>query len=243
MLAVLGVLILLTMSWAACLEEGDDNDVNGDDKITITINGLNVTIEGLFSNQTMVTITGSDGSNYTGITLSDLINLSGMANKEASQYRITATDGYAKNVTWEDMKMGVLTEHAADNTMTAFPHLPGKYRIRDVASIEPVNTSTLTVNGWLYTWDQPFDKLDEITVQDNESNSYEGVPLSDLINDTGLVDQHNHNYTIAANDGYSKNFTWDDMMNGILEKEEHRSVFPEKEKKYWVSDIVKIEVV
>ena len=250
MFATMGILILLTMSWAACIgddgDSDDNDDTNGNDAITITINGIDLTIQGLFSNQTTVTITGSDGTNYTGIPLKDLIDLvypTASADKEASQYAITAADGYTKNVTWTDITMGVLIEHDEDNTMTAFPHLPGKYRIRDVASIEPIATPTLEVNGWLYTWDQPFDKLDEITVQDNESNTYEGVPLSDLLNDTGLEDQATHNFTITASDDYSKNFTWDDMMNGILVKDGRKSVFPEKEKQFWVGNIVRIEVV
>lgn len=240
----LGVIILLAVSGAACLDDDDDveEEDTGDD-LTIIINEMNLTISGLFSNQTLVTITDMDGNNFTGISLSDLITLSDVADPATWQYNIAAGDGYNKNVTWEDMKMGVLTEHAEDNTMTAFPHYTGKYRVRNVLTIEPVNTSTLTVNGWLYTWDQPFDKLDEIEVTDNESVSYEGVPLSDLINDTGLVDQHTHNYTITAFDNYSKEFTWDDMMNGVLMMDEHRSVFPDKEKKFWVANIVMIEVV
>lgn len=232
----LALLVMFSVSGAACIDSNDDDQ----DDLKITINGQEFTINELFLSNTQITVTGSDGKNYTGISLSNLMNTTGLNDAETKQYNIAASDGYNKNVTWADLQLGVLVK---EDTMTAFPHLPGKYRITDVIRIEPVNISTFMVNGWLYTWDQPFDKLDEKIVEDNESNSYEGVPLSDLLNDTGIENPDTHNFTITASDDYSKEFTWDDMMNGILVKDEHKSVFPEKDKKFWIKDIARIEVV
>ena len=233
----LAIIVLLTLSSAACLDSDDDN---GDEKEKITVNGLEFTVEELFGTLAAVNITGSDGKQYEGITLSDLINHTLLLDSQDLQYSIEASDGYKKNVTWADMQLGVLVR---PDLMTAFPHLPGKYRVRDVVRIGPTTTATLLVNGWLYTWDQPFDKFDEVTIEDNESKSHTGVPLDVLLNDTGLVDPETHNFTIIASDEYSKNFTWEDITEGILVKEERKSVFPEKDKKYWVKDIAKIEVV
>ena len=243
MIAVMGMAILLTMSFAACMDNDDDDDDTAQNVVTVTINGKDFNFLGLLKNQTSKTIEGSDGKNYTGIPLLDIVNLEPPADKESKQYQIEAEDGYTKNVTWEDIKKGIITSHDEDHTMTVFPHLPGKYRIRNVKSITPVTTPTISVVGTLFTWDQPFDMFDERTVQDNESNIYEGVSPSDLVNTSGLNDPGTHNFTIIASDNYSKEVTWDDMMNGILVKDERKSVFPEKEQKYWIKDIVRIEVV
>ena len=244
-LTILLAIVLLSVTLAGCTDNDgdDDGDDGGQFEITITINGQEFNFLKLLVNQTSVEIKASDGKNYTGIPLLDIIDLAPPTDKENQQYQIEAEDGYTKNVTWEDIKKGIITSHTEDHTMTVFPHLPGKYRIRNVKSIKPVTTPTLSVVGALFTWDQPFDMFDERIVEDNESNTYEGVSLSDLVNTSGISEPETHNFTIVASDNYSKEVTWDDMMNGILVKDERKSVFPEKEKKYWIKDIVRIEVV
>jgi len=99
------------------------------------------------------------------------------------------------------------------------------------------------VNGKEYTTDELNVTFTEVNITGSDGNNYTGISLSDLVNDTGLSDQESHNYTIIAADDNSKEFTWDDMQNGILEKFEQKSVFPEKETDYWIKDIVRIEVV
>lgn len=230
---MLTMVLIVTATSMACFGSDDD------DGPTIMINGKEYTIDEIFTKFKDVTITSGD-QQYTGISLGDLLNDTGLSSPGNDQYAIIAADGWTKNVTWTDVRMGILVK---DQTMTAFPHLPGKYRVKDVIEIKKITTPTINVNGWVYTWDQPFDKFDEVIVEDNESNTYEGVMLSDLVNDTGLENPGDHNYTIIAGDEYSKEVTWDDMMNGILVFEDRKSVFPEKESKYRIKNIVEIEVV
>lgn len=101
----------------------------------------------------------------------------------------------------------------------------------------------IIVNGKEYTTDELIVTFTEVNITGSDGNNYTGISLSDLVNDTGLSDQESHNYTIIAADDSSKEFTWDDMQNGILVLDERKSVFTEKEIENWVKDIVKIEVV
>jgi len=231
------VLLAGTLAVMGCL---DDDDDDGDEDQKIMIAGKSYTIHSLFEKMSTVTITGSDDKEYTGIPLSDLVNDTELADPDTREYEILASDGYKKNLTWEDLYRGVLVK---EDTMSAFTHLPGKYRIRDITEIKAIDSKIIEVNGWLYCWDQPFDKLEETSMFDDEDTNHTGVLLSDLVNDTGLKDQGNHNYTITAADGYAKTVSWENMTEGLLVKEQRKSVFPDMEKKYWIKDIVKIEVV
>lgn len=243
MIAVLGIFVLLTMSWAGCNEPDDDDDEEFIFNYDIIINGKEFSVEKLFANQTSVTIKGSDGHNHTGISLRALVDLVPPTDKENKQYQIVDEDGAVMNVTWEDIKKGILTTDSKEAPMTVFPHLPGKYMIRNVTTIKPVVTPTISVVGRLFTWDQPFDLFESKTVEDNESNTYEGVSPSDLVNTSGLQDPGGHNFSLMASDNHSKEVTWDDMMNGVLVKDGRKSVFPELEKEYWITDIVRIDVI
>ncbi len=234
--ALLLVFVLLgTVATMACTDDDDDDD---DNDVKVTFNGTEYTLKELFEKLTAKTITGSNDQEYTGFSLSDAVNETGLASPGNYQYNIAAADGYNRNVTWADMQMGVLVE---EDTMSAFPHLPGKYRIKDVVEIKKVETETIEVCGWLYTWEQPFHKFDEVEKTVDEE-TYTGVVISDVINDTGLENPENYNFNISASD-YSKEVSWNDTMNGILVLDEYKNIFPEKEKKYWIKNIVKIETV
>jgi hypothetical protein len=216
-----------------CTEEDDDD-------ITILIAGEEVSLDMIFGDYEAVTVT-VNGQTYEGTSLSSLLNDTELAGPEDYQYEITASDDYSQVVTWGDMMRGILVE---EETMTAFPGLPGKYRIRDVVKIVAVEADTILVNGHLFVWKQPFHIIDDtVTLMDNESNSYEGIYLSDVVNLTGLEDQSSHEYVIKASDLYEKNVTWEDMTKGILVMDENKSFFPHLESKYWVKDIVEIEVI
>ncbi len=233
------VVVLSALSAAACF--GSDNGNNEGNALTIYINGTEYKVDELFSSHSEITINAS-GKAYTGVSLSLLINESGLANPGSYQYSITATDGYHKNVTWGDMQKGVLVK---ENTMTAFSNLPKRYMIKNVGWINATHSTTITVNGRFFTYDEPFDIFKDSlkTVQDNESNNYTGVGLSDLINLTGLSNPEGHNYTFTAQDGYNKTVTWGDMEKGVLVKDKRQAIFPGKDKKLWVKDIVEIKVV
>ena len=234
---LLAVPILLMASIAGCLgdDEGESNDGN-----TIQLNGVEYTAEDIFSDFTTMKITVQDGTAYEGVSLKEILEDAGVNDLTSSEYMISAADGFEKDVTHYDINGGILVE---ENLMTVFPELPKRYRIKDVASIEPVDADVITVNGRPYTWTQPFNILTVVEMNDTEGNSMEGVILSDLVNETGLSDPSVHNYTISADD-YEKEVTWEDMQRGILvDSGDHESHFPHLSKKYQVKGIIEIKVV
>lgn len=80
---------------------------------------------------------------------------------------------------------------------------------------------------------------------DFEANGvqYEGVRLTDLIVDAGLPNAAAHDFRISASDGYQKDVSWDELVNGYLVEDEFKTVFPELTRSFWVRDLVSIEVV
>ncbi|MGA1821328.1 MAG: hypothetical protein ACMUIG_02235 [Thermoplasmatota archaeon] len=218
----------------------DDDDGDNSSGIIITVNSVDFDMGEMMEEFEIRTITARNDVEYTGVSMSYMVNESGLENPGNYQYKISAADGYYRNVTWDDMLNGVLVE---EETMSAFPMLPGKYRIRDVTSIEPVETDIISVNGRIFTWEQPFFIIDSVTLMDDQNNSYEGIPLTDLINLTDVEQPEDLSFRISADDGYSKTFTWDELSAGILNQYDKKSIFPDMEKSYWVKGIVSIEVV
>jgi hypothetical protein len=232
--------LLITAAIAGCLGSEDDDDDESNETV-ITINGIEYTIQEIFEDFSTETVTASNEETYEGVPLEDLLEDAGVENIEDWQYRISATDNYVKEVTHLDIQEGILVE---ERVMTVFPDLPGKYRVYDIISIEPIEGHTITVNGQLYTWMQPFDIFDNDVSMSNETATFEGVLLSDLLNSTEIVDPQDHNYTIRASDDYQKEFTWDDMLKGILVDDEDKKVFfPHLDKKFHIRKVVEIEVV
>jgi predicted Zn-dependent protease with MMP-like domain len=234
-LPVIGMgMILLSVIVLGCTEEEDEGE-----GVTIMVAGEEVSLDEVFDDYQMKTVS-TGGSTYEGISLSDLINETGFSNPANTQYKISASDGWNQDVTWGDMMNGVLVE---EETMTAFPGLPGKYRIRDVVKIEAVDVDTIEVNGHLFTWKQPFHILDEtVEMKDQDNNTVEGIYLSDLVNLTALSDQETHTYDLQAADGYNQTVTWEDMKKGILLENEDKCVIAHLSKKFNVSDLIGIEV-
>jgi hypothetical protein len=88
-------------------------------------------MDNIFSNCTgHICIT--DRGNYSGVSLSCIINISNIHDPEIHDYTIIALDGYTKTVSWNDMKKGILT----DKRYAVFSHLPRAYWITDVLKIE-----------------------------------------------------------------------------------------------------------
>jgi len=90
-----------------------------------------LTLDNIFSNCTRY-IRVTDRGNYSGVSLSCVINISNIQNPELHDYAIIALDGYTKTVSWMDMKKGILT----DDRYAVFSHLPRAYWIKDVLRIE-----------------------------------------------------------------------------------------------------------
>ncbi|MFO8050229.1 MAG: hypothetical protein R6V01_00835 [Thermoplasmatota archaeon] len=232
------VLLVPTAAIAGCLG-GEEDDGDG---WTITINGMEFEKNEIFQDYETHEVADSKGDTYEGIYLEELLSDAGVDDLSSYTYKLIAADSWTKEVTHLDMEEGILVE---EETMTIFPDLPGKYKVKNVVTIEPLpEGDTITVNGQLWTWMQPFDILEESIMYDNESIGYTGVKLSDMINYTSLENPQDHNFTISASDGYSKDVTWDDMMNGLLvDNEDHMTMFPHLTKSYWIKDVVKIQVV
>ncbi len=243
MTILLTLVLAVSIMFTGCTgsDDDDDDDEEHDDDVIISIDGYEYNLSDMFDTFTKVTITGSDQTEYTGISLSDVVNSSNVAGPEQYQFMISANDGYAKNVTWADMLRGVMVE---DGTMTAFPDLPGKYRIRDVVSMNPADVETLVVNGRLYVAKQPFDIFAfELVEETVDNDTYEGVRPSDLLNHSGLLNGSANDFTIYGSDGYNKTVNWTMMMDGVLVEADMQIVFPELATSFWVSDIVTIEVI
>ena len=110
------------------------------------------------------------------------------------------------------------------------------------------DTGIVIVNEVEYTWGELFDDIDllnefQTITFEIDGESYTGIRLSDIVNDTGLADPSAHQYRISASDGYQKDVSWENMLNGFLIEEEKKTVFPELTRSFWVTDVVSIEVV
>ena len=106
--------------------------------------------------------------------------------------------------------------------------------------ISQVDKETIEINGEEYTIDQLFfigEKKTVITVE----GEITGVSLEDLISKVGIACPSCYTYTIIGKDGYQQTVDWDIMKTGVLTNIK-KVYFPETAKKFWVSDIVEIEV-
>ena len=229
-LVIVGAVVAL-QPWA-----GDDDEEEETPDVMLKVNGQDYEWKVL---KDLDTKTVSDS---TGVSLSAIINHTGLGDPDTHQYQLLASDGYYKNVTWGNMEEGILVKvvEGKDTTFTSsFSTLPNRYKVREITEIKVVDTATLVVNGREYTWEQPFDKMfDDVTIGEDT-----GIRLSDLLNHTGLSDPTGWNYTLKASDGYSKTVNWTSMLTGILVSQDSKTVFESLPKSYQVKDLVEIEVV
>ena len=111
------------------LEIQENEDIFGGEYLEVE--GLIITMDDLFSQCSLKNYL-TDRGNYTGFSLSCVINISNLTNPEIHDYAIVSMDGYTKTVSWDDMKKGIIT----DERYTVFSHLPRAYWIKDVIKIE-----------------------------------------------------------------------------------------------------------
>ncbi|HEC88497.1 MAG TPA: hypothetical protein ENI52_04180 [Thermoplasmata archaeon] len=98
----------------------------------------------------------------------------------------------------------------------------------------------IEVNGINLGIDEIFKECSEKEISTFKGN-YTGIPLSCIINMSGVENSDEHEYTIIGADGYSQTFSWEDIEKGILTKE-RKTIFPHLPGMKWVKDVVKIEV-
>jgi hypothetical protein len=228
-LVIVGALVVLH-PWS------DDDEEEETPDVMLKVNGEEYAWKDL---EDLGTKTVSDS---TGVSLSAIIDHTGLSDPGSHQYQLLASDGYYKNVTWDNMEEGIIVEvvEGKDTSLkSVFSSLPKRYSVREMVEIKVVETATLKVGNREYTWEQPFDTMfDAVTI-----GEYEGIRLSDLVNHTGLADPADHNYTLLASDGYSKTVNWTSMMTGVLVSEDHKTAFEALPSAYNVKDLIEIEVV
>jgi len=98
----------------------------------ITVNNQEYTIDQLFILAESRTF---EDIEFTGIAFDDLIIKTGISSPEKYDYTLTASDGYQKTVTWENMQNGLLTAEG----MSVFPDLPKAFRVKDIIKIEVIS--------------------------------------------------------------------------------------------------------
>jgi hypothetical protein len=104
-----------------------------------------------------------------------------------------------------------------------------------------IDKDTISLNGNEYTIDEIFALAEERTIDTTEGEKT-GAALDDLILKAGVSCPACHEYTITAKDSYQQTVEWSIFQTGIL-SDPGRVFFPDTPKKFWVSDIVEIEVI
>jgi hypothetical protein len=104
------------------------------DADSVTINGTDFSWEGIFADYGTETFTAAE-RDFAGVPLEGLVIDSGVQNPETHTYRLTGLDGYQKDVTWNDIQNGYLTE---EEHRAVFPNMTQSFWIRDLASVEVV---------------------------------------------------------------------------------------------------------
>lgn len=103
-----------------------------------------------------------------------------------------------------------------------------------------IDKETISINGEEYTIDQLFYFAEEKTITTMEGEKV-GISLEDLISKVGVGCPSCNDYTIKAKDGYQQTVEWDIMKTGVL-TDMKKVYFPDTPKKFWVGDIIEIEV-
>jgi hypothetical protein len=100
-----------------------------------------------------------------------------------------------------------------------------------------VNADVFDVGGNTFRFEDLFSAAEMLEVEE-----YAGAPLENIITLAGVQEPESHTYVIHSSDSYQQTVEWEDMVGGII-TEDRRMVLPGLPKKFWVRDVVKIEVV
>jgi len=106
--------------------------------------------------------------------------------------------------------------------------------------VTQIDKETISINGNEYTIDQLVFMGETKTIQTVEGE-ITGISTGDLIPKLGIGCPSCHEYTIKGKDGYQQTVEWDIMKTGVLSSIK-KVYFPDTPKKFWVGDIVEIEV-
>jgi hypothetical protein len=226
----------------------EDADTEG----TVTFNGTEFSWDDMQADLGTKTVDGKEG-----VGLGEVVNDTGLANPDTYKYVLKASDDYAMAVNWTVLQTGIVTmetEEEDGNTttylMSYFPGMPSAYKVKNLANIEHTTELTpIVLNGFEFYIDYMPKKVNEKTLVYNETYTVTGYSLSDMVNFTGLASPEAHEYTIVGPstdpdiDFYTKNVTWDNMLNGVIVTEDVKSVFLGLSKGYMVKNIIEIRVL
>ncbi|MEA2054823.1 MAG: hypothetical protein U9O96_06965 [Candidatus Thermoplasmatota archaeon] len=101
----------------------------------LKINGKEFGINDLFNSCNKKDMKTSMGETHTGISLADIVNLSGVENPGEHIYTIIAADGYSKTVEWNNIKNGIFTE---EEKRAIFSDLPKQFWVRNIVEIKVI---------------------------------------------------------------------------------------------------------
>ncbi len=104
------------------------------------------------------------------------------------------------------------------------------------------DASLIVVNEVNYGWDAIFTDF-EMELFTASGDDFQGVLVSNILLDTGLENPESHTYRFMGLDGYQKDLGWQDVQNGYLVEDEHKVVFPNQTRSFWVKNLASIEVV
>jgi flagellar basal body L-ring protein FlgH len=124
LLPIFALLILLICSVSSIYVYATQATTN-----TLLVNGQHYTMDQLFS---LIQPRSFNESQYSGISLDDLMLKTGVSQPEQHKYTLKGADGYEKTVTWENMKNGLLTKESE----SVFSDLPKAFRVKDIVTIE-----------------------------------------------------------------------------------------------------------
>ena len=97
----------------------------------LVIDNKNTSLDVIFRTCAQKEIETNRG-NFSGVSLSCIVNSSAISESQYKTYVIVGMDGYSQTVTWHDLNKGILTS----DRETVFPHLPGKFWVKNVVRIE-----------------------------------------------------------------------------------------------------------
>jgi len=103
-----------------------------------------------------------------------------------------------------------------------------------------ISKDTIEINGQDLSFDEIVILAGSRTIKIDEEEKT-GAPLEKLIQKLNLNCPSCSLYTIKGADGYQQTVEWEIMKTGII-TDEPRVYFPETAHKFWVSQIVEIEV-
>jgi hypothetical protein len=103
-----------------------------------------------------------------------------------------------------------------------------------------IDKETIGINGQEYTIDEIFFIADDKSIETIEGEKT-GASLEILIMKIGVGCPSCHEYIIKAKDGYQQTVNWEILKTGVLSMQK-KVFFPCTPKKFWVGDIIEIEV-